>query len=78
MLDELGEGLPLSDGLGEADELADRSSAEELASADAGSWLVALFVADDSTVFFGISRHSADLVLDRLLASAVCNSANVL
>ena len=72
----LDEGLPLADVLGEADlllpadvlgladELADLNSEEELASAAAGSSLVALFVADDSAVLFGISPHTADFLVD--------------
>jgi hypothetical protein len=86
----LDEGLPLADVLGEADlllladvlgladELADLNGEEELASAAPGPWLVASFVADDSAVLFGISPHTADFLVDWLLASAACSSANVL
>ena len=57
--------LLLADLFGVADELADLScDAEEPASAAAGSWFTALFVADDSFVVFGISRHTADLVVE--------------
>jgi hypothetical protein len=64
--DVLGEadGLLLADVLGAADELADLSRDEDLASAVAGSWLMTLFVADDSAVLFGVDPHSADLVVD--------------
>jgi hypothetical protein len=58
--DVLGEADPLllADVLGEADEFADLNGDEELASAAASSRLVALFVADDSAVLFGMSLHS--------------------
>jgi hypothetical protein len=58
------DGLPLADVLGAADELADLSREEDLASAVARSWLVASFVADDSDVLFGVVPHTADLVVD--------------
>jgi hypothetical protein len=65
--DVLGEAdwLLLADVLGAADELADLNRDEELARMVARSWLVALLVADDSAVLFGVSPHSADfLVVD--------------
>jgi hypothetical protein len=60
LADVLGEADPLllADALGEADEFADLNGDEELASAAASSRLVALFVADDSAVLFGMSPHS--------------------
>jgi hypothetical protein len=73
---ELVEGLSLADVLGEADvllladefgvadEFADLNGDEELASAVAGSWLVALFMADDSAVLFGKFPHTADFLVD--------------
>jgi hypothetical protein len=66
LADVLGEAdvLLLADVLGVADEFADLKGDEELASAAASSWLVALFVADDSAVLFGMSPHSADFLVD--------------
>ena len=66
LADVLGEGevLLLADVLGVADEFADLNGDEELASAAAGSRLVALFVADDSAVLFGMSPHSVDFLVD--------------
>jgi hypothetical protein len=66
LADVLGEAdvLLLADVLGEADEFADLNGDEELASAAAGSWLVASFVADDSAVLFGMSPHSVDFLVD--------------
>jgi hypothetical protein len=65
LADVLGEAdsLPLADVLGAAGELADLTRDADLAST-AGSLLVALFVADDSAVLFGVDPHSADLVVD--------------
>jgi hypothetical protein len=83
-LDVLGldEGLTLADVLGEgdvlplADELADLNRDAEDPVSAADSWFAARFVAEDNVVLFGISRHTADLLVDWLLASAVCNSTN--
>jgi hypothetical protein len=70
--------LLLSDLRDVADGLADVSrDAEVLASAAARSWSAALVVAAERTVLFGMSGHAA-LITDWLLASAACNSANML
>jgi len=58
-----GDGLLLADVLGVADEFADLNGDEELASAAAESWPVALFVADDSAVLFGMDPHSVDFLV---------------
>jgi hypothetical protein len=65
LADVLGEAgaLLLADVLGAASEVADLNSDEELTSATAGSWLMALFVADDSAVLFGVDPHTADLAV---------------
>jgi hypothetical protein len=56
--------LPVADLAGAADELADLNrSADELASAAAGSWLAAPVVAEDSSVLLGMSGH-AELMTD--------------
>jgi hypothetical protein len=66
LADALGEGDPLllEDVAGVADEFADLNGDEELASAAAPALLVALFVADDSAVLFGMSAHSAGFLVD--------------
>jgi hypothetical protein len=82
----LDEGLSLVDVADElaglvdfADEPADLSfDAEELASAAERSCLAALLVAPESTVLLGMSGHAAELMIDLLLASAACSSANIL
>ena len=85
----LDEGLSLVDVAGEladlvdfADELADViGDADELASVAARSCLAALLaallVASESTVLLGMSGH-AEVMIDLLLASAACSSANML
>jgi hypothetical protein len=71
--------LLLSDLREVADGLDDVSrDAEVLASAAARSWSAALVVADERTVLFGMSGHAAELITDWLLASAACNSENML
>jgi hypothetical protein len=67
--DGLDEGLPLAGVKDEAAVL--NSDADEMASA-AGAWLAA-----DASVFAGVSGHVAEIV-PWLLASAACNSANML
>ena len=82
----LDEGLSLVDVAGELADLADfaddvvdlSGDAEELASAAARSCWAALLVAAESTVLLGMSGHAAELMLDLLLASAACSSANML
>jgi hypothetical protein len=75
----LDERLLLSDLRDDADVLADLNrDADEVASAAADSWLAALVVAADNCVLAGISGHDAELMIDLLLASAACSSANML
>jgi len=66
LADVLGEGDPLllADVAGVADEFADLNGDEELASAAASALLLALFVADDSAVLFGMSLHTAGFLVD--------------
>jgi hypothetical protein len=80
------EGLSLAEVADELADLADcadepaglSGDAEELASVAARSCFAALLAAAESTVLLGMSGQAAELMIDLLLASAACSSANML